>query len=244
MDKIKVNILLKMYRHRDFLKAVALAIYIKRHTTSSTVKNWTVNKLHEITKLSATTIKKRLPILLNCGLVERQGKNKQHLCFGKMKSSCDRNNIDISAIKADTVKDIENSLLALLVVLIQRQKDYVRLQLQCALDGKTWASVKEARRKRKVYGWRSRFVENGLSYARIARKLGVSIKKAFDTVAFGVRCGFFAKISHFIGIVVKGARNLSEVPQGFTFISKKGNLWRVYANTYQLSPCFNTIGNN
>lgn len=233
-----------MFRNRPLLKAVAMAIYVKKHTTSSLVKAWSVNRLHQITGLSATTIKKRLPVLFEQGFITYQGRYNEHLLFVNLKSSCNRNNIDISNIKSDTVKDIEKSLTALLVVLIQKQKEYARLQLQHASNGKTVAEIKHGMRERKRYGWHTHFVDHGLSYARIARRLGVSLRKAFDSVAFGLKCGFFTKASHFIKYNIKGASNLSEVPQGFTFISKRGYLYKVYANTYSLSPVFNCVGNN
>lgn len=221
-----------------------MAIYVKQNTTSSLVKDWSINKLRQITGLSSTTIKKRLPLLYQQGFITCQGRNNEHLLFVNLKSSCNRNNIDIANIQSDSVKDIEKSLMALLVVLIQKQKEYARLQLQHASDGKTVAEIKHGMRERKRYGWHPRFVDNGLSYARIAKRLGVSLRKAFDTVAFGLKCGFFTKMSHFIKLNVKGASNLSEVPQGFTFISKRGYLFKVYANTYFLSPVFNCVGNN
>lgn len=231
-----------MYCHRDILKAVALSIFIKRHTTSSLIKYWSVNKIHSLTGLSARTIKKRLQTLRSLGLVKECG---GHLLFVAMKSSCNRNNIDISQINDTTVKDVERSLMALLIALIQRQKDYANLQLQRAHNGKTISEVKHGVRESKLYGWFGSFVEHGLSYKGIAKRLGVCVKMAFDIVKFGVSCGFFKKISHFMcQLGSKGAANLKEVPQGWTFISKKGNLYKVTANTYVLSPCLTPVGIN
>lgn len=231
-----------MYYHKEILKAVALAIYIKENTTSSLVKNWTVNKLRKISKISASTLKKRLQILRELNLVKECGK---HLLFVNMKSSCNRNNIDISTIEYTSVKEIEKSLSALLIVLIQRQKDYANLQLQHAHNGKTIKEVKQGMRESKLYGWFGFYVENGLSYEGIAKRLGICIKTAFETVKFGVKHGFFSKVSHFLCVWgSKGANLLNEVPQGYTFISKKGNLYKVSANTYVLSPCFALAGNN
>lgn len=242
MDKIRVKILFQMYHHKDILKAVALAIYIKEHTTSSLIKDWTVNKISRLSNVSASTIKKRLKTLKELHLVKECGK---HLLFINMKSSCNRNNIDISTIKSTSVKDLEKSLMALLVVLIQRQKDYANLQLQHAHNGKTINEVKKGMRESKLYGWFGSYVEHGLSYQGIAKRLGICIKTAFETVRFGVQHGFFSKISHFMCVFGStGASLLKEVPQGFTFISKKGNLYKVSANTYVLSQSFALAGNN
>lgn len=231
-----------MYHHKEILKAVALSIYIKEHTASSLIKNWNVRKIASLGKINPATAKKRLQTLKQIGLVREQG---GHLLFIKMKSSCNRNNIDISLAKTASVKEIEKSLMALLVVLIQRQKDYANLQLQHAHNGKTIKEVKKGMRESKLYGWLGLYVEHGLSYKGIAKRLGVCVKTAFDVVKFGVKHGFFVKVSHFYAFGgSKGASNLKEVPQGFTFISKKGNLFKVLANTYSLAPRFAIHGNN
>lgn len=242
MENIRVKLLLQMYHHKDILKAVALSMYIKVHTTSSLIKDWSVYKICKLTGLSQGTVKKRLHTLFDLGLVKEEG---SHLLFGRMKSSCNRNNIDISTIDYTSVKEIEKGLNALLVVLIQRQKDYANLQLQRAHNGKTLKEVKKGMRESKVYGWQGPYVEHGLSYMGIAKKLGVCVKTAFEIVKYGVMRGFFRKVSHFMCFFgSKGASNLDEVPQGFTFISKKGYLYKVTANTYTLSSAFALAGNN
>lgn len=230
-----------MFRRKDILKAVALAIYVKEHSTSSLVKNWSVNKIHSLSGLGATTVKKRLQTLRLLDLTKECG---PHLLFARLKSSCDRNNIDIPATGNASVKEIEKCLMALLVALIQRQKDYVNLQLQRVNNGMSLKDIKKARRERKRYGWRSFFEENGLSYKGIAKRLGICVKTAFEVVKFGIRKGFFKKISHFLCLRDRGAANLTEVPDGWTFISKKGNLFKVFSNTYILSRRFSILGNN
>lgn len=222
--------------NKDMLKAVALAIYIKNHVCSSLIKNWSVSKIASITSLNPKTVKKRLDKLSELNLIKVQGKN---LLFLSMKSSCNRNNINIDKLNCNKVKEIEKGLGALLVVLIQRCKDYANLQLQCAHNGKTIKDVKRGMRKSKLYGWSGSYIEHGLSYKGIAKRLGVCIKTAFELVKYGIAHGFFTKITHFYRAKVKGAGNLKDVPQGYTFISKKtGNLWKVSSNTYSLSPVF------
>lgn len=175
-------------------------------------------------------------MLVELHLIKTQGKN---LLFLSMKSSCNRNNINVEKLDYSNIKEIEKGLRALFIVLIQRRKDYTNLQLQCAHNGKTIKEVKRGVRKSKLYGWFGPYVEHGLSYKGIAKRLGVCIKTAFEAVKYGVQHGFFTKITHFYCAKVKGAGNLKEVPQGYTFISKKtGNLWKVNANTYSLAPVF------
>ena len=61
-------------------KALAMALYIHwRLGRSSCLQNYTINKLHTITKISPTTLKKYLPLLKELGWVKFQGKDNQHL---------------------------------------------------------------------------------------------------------------------------------------------------------------------
>lgn len=220
-----------MYRNKPVLKAVALAIYVKEHTCSSLIKDWSVNKIHSLTKMSATTIKKRLATLKELGLVKEEGK---HLVFLNMKSHCKRNNQDISHFKYTKVSDIEHCLQAILVVLIQQQKNYANLQLQHATNGKTSKEVKQGQRERKLYGWQHSYIEHGLSYKGIAKKLGVCVKTAFEIVKYCQRMGFLKKVTHIFKFFAKGCQNLVEIPVGYTFMTKKGYLYKVFANTYEL----------
>lgn len=241
MYKVRAKIIFQMYRNKDVLKAIALSVYIKNHTTSSLVKNWSINKVVSLTGMGASTIKKRLQTLRNLDLIEEVG---SHLLFKRLKSGCNRKNIDITSLLSNRVKDIEKSLWAFLIVLIQRQKDYVNLKLQRVHKARTLKEVKDAVHESKFYGWHSRFVDNGLSYIGIARKLGVCLKTAFEIVRYGIAKGFFRKVSHFFCFGTKGAGNLKEIPDNFTFISKKGNLYDVKANSYILCSKFSLYGNN
>lgn len=235
MKKIRIKFLQICYRNKEFRAALAFAIYVKCNTTSSTVQAWSVNKLVKLTGMAASTVKKRIAVLHSFDLIFNEGKGGRNLVFRGLKSSCKRNNISLQSIDIITVKEIERGLEALLVAMIQKRKDYARVQLQAAHNGKTLKEVKRAKQKSKQYGWGNEYIEHGLSYSGIAKRLGISVSKAFEVVKYGIGLGIFVKTTHFLKLHAPGCRNLKEVPMGFTFISKhKDNLYKVNANTYQL----------
>ena len=57
-----------MYRNSQLRKAIAFSLFVKAHTRNSIVKNWSINKLHDITGVSVNAIKDRLFILKNMEL--------------------------------------------------------------------------------------------------------------------------------------------------------------------------------
>ena len=38
-----------MYRNSDLRKAIAFSLFVKAHSRNSIIKNWNINKLHDIT---------------------------------------------------------------------------------------------------------------------------------------------------------------------------------------------------
>ena len=53
-----------MYRNSALRKAIAFSLFIKARTRNSIVKNCTINKLHDITGVSANAIKDRLSVIV------------------------------------------------------------------------------------------------------------------------------------------------------------------------------------
>ena len=49
-----------MYRNSSLRKAIAFSVFVKAHTPNCVVKDWSVNKLHEMTGVSANAIKARI----------------------------------------------------------------------------------------------------------------------------------------------------------------------------------------
>ena len=52
-----------MYRNPNIRKAIAFSLFVKSQVVSSTVQEWTINKMHTITGVSALAIRDRLRTL-------------------------------------------------------------------------------------------------------------------------------------------------------------------------------------
>lgn len=70
-----------MYRNSDLRKAIAFSLFVKAHSRNSIIKNWNINKLHDITGVSVNAIKARLATLRSMGLIEETGVDNKHLVF-------------------------------------------------------------------------------------------------------------------------------------------------------------------
>lgn len=127
-----------MYRNSQLRKAIAFSLFVKKHTRNSIVKNWSINKLHDITGVSVNAIKDRLFVLKNMELIEETGLNNKHLVFKSLHSHTSHRNIIIPEITfqpdtnlkknayAQEIKNIENTLTAMLLVEIQRRKNFAK----------------------------------------------------------------------------------------------------------------------
>lgn len=84
--EIRRKILNDMYCHSELRKAIAFSLFIKTRVKSSAVQRWSINKLHEITGVSASAVRKRIDTLKALGLIEFTGKNSRCLVFKSLKS--------------------------------------------------------------------------------------------------------------------------------------------------------------
>lgn len=83
--EIRRKILNDMYCNPELRKAIAFSLFIKTRVKSSAVQRWSINKLHEITGVSACAVRKRIDTLKALGLVEFTGKNNRCLVFKSLK---------------------------------------------------------------------------------------------------------------------------------------------------------------
>ena len=219
MMYIRRNIFHSVRGNANLIKALALAIYIKKHIVSSTITNYSLNKVRNKTGLAYSSIRKRIETLKQLGFIRFGGKNNEHLTIVCLSSKCNRRNIDLSKCVFDSVKDIEKSLTALFIVEIQKHKDFAKHTIQLAHNPKL-SEHKAMKRAKKIcnrYGWGKEFNEYGISYKTIAKKLGVCLQKAFEIVKFAIANNMIVK-----------QRN-----QDYTFVTKN-NAYKVYANSYSV----------
>lgn len=221
-------------------KAVSLALLLKlRLGRTSTLRNWSVNKLHEVTGASASTINKYLPLMKEMGLVYTEGRNNEHLVVKKLSAKCEGRNINISKFDFSSFKDIYNCLRAFLALAIQARKDFIRRALQTLHNPASQTELKRARAKVRrlvksgvVSGLDAVYKEFGLSRARIARETGNCLRTAQNIINFAVKKDWWDKFNWKERWIVRGV-GFNNEGEMFTYATKD-TLVMCLANTYAL----------
>lgn len=222
-------------------KAVSIAILLKIHLGRiSTMHNWTVNKIHNLTGISATTIKKYLPVMKALGLVHTEGRGSEHLVVRRLSSKRQGRNIDISQFDFSSFKDIYNCLRAFLALAIQARKEFVRRALHASHNPASSGELKRARAKLRrlvkngaISGMDAKFEDHGISRARIARETGNCIRTASNIVSFAIKMRWWRKENHKIRVLLSGI-GFRETGGLFTYATKN-YLVISLANTYTLA---------
>lgn len=221
-------------------KAVSLALLLKlRLGRVSTLHDWSVNKLHDIAGVSASTIKKYLPVMRKMGLVYTEGRNNEHLVVRRLSSKCRGRNINISEFDFSSFKEIYNCLRAFLALAIQARKDFIRRALNALHDPRSSAELKRARSKVRhlvkmgvVSGMDAVYKELGLSRARIARETGNCLRTAHKIINFAVGKKWWVKVTRKERFIRRGVgfRNTGEI---FTYATRDTLVFSL-SNTYIL----------
>lgn len=243
MKSIRKKLVYKMYNNDRLVKALSLAIFVKNQIVSSTINNYTIDKLHILTSLHSTTIKKRLDTLKQMGLVKFVGKNKEHMIFESITSSSEHRNVYAEFVMFDNIKDIEKALYALLVVEIQKAKDFVKHTIQSMNNPSNLDEHKKAKKICNRNGYGNEYKEYGISYKYIAKRIGVCLQKAFNVVKFAIEKGFLNKFnrqkqefSYRIGCTSKYDEN-----KDYTFCTLN-NKYTILANVYSIGSVCYPIG--
>ncbi len=227
-----------MFGNKELLKAIALLLLIRKRLGSNIVKNFSVNKLVGITGVHAHTIRKRMRVLSEYGLAVMEG---QTLVLRSIVSKHTRRNVKLGERKMDysSLKGIEYSLQAILVVTIQNRKEFAKQTIRNAHGGsRDYKTVKAARSAARKFGYGDEYVEKGLSYRTIARRLGVCIKTAVEVVKFGVKRAFFTKATRFLSTYMPSVCGRDIF--GYTFTTRN-YAYVVLANTYTVAPCLSLV---
>ena len=222
-------------------KALALALFLKSKLgRSSTMRDYSVNKVHTLTGVSATTIRKYMPVLMERGWVSFCGRNGQHLVVGRLCSHTDGRNVCIDRFCFDSFQEVYRSLRSFLVLIMQSRKDFVRRTIQIATDPKKGQDCKAARKLvkrlvrqgvlRDAY---SAYKEYGLGLKRIARETGNCVRTAQRVMKYAIDRRWVTKKRHFERVFAPNVNFLRV--DGYLF-STKDHIYRVKANTYELAP--------
>lgn len=222
-----------------------MALYLKRYAVSSAIHDYSVNKLHLLTGLSAGVVKKRVATLVVYGLAEYAGKKKDVLVLRTPKSGTKHRNVFINDDdfkcndklckngKAQEVKHIDDLVCIAMIVEIQRHKDYAKHIIQQKENPESVKDFKAARSACKNAGYGNRYVENGISYCGMAKSLGVGVQKTFSLVQKACKLKILRKINNIRKVFYKGALYVSDLFKSYTYIYND-MVYKVYANTYQV----------
>lgn len=218
-------------------KALALLVFCKCKIKSSTITNFSYNKLKSETGLHISTLKKRVQTLREMGFIKMLGNRNQHLMFCNVRSN--NSNVLIDRIISDTVKTVEDGLLAMFIVEVQLKKNYVSQLVAKLKNPKNLEEYKWAKRICKWRGY-TKFIDNGISYNYIANKLGIQLNKVSDIIKYAVKQLMIIKTKrwkvefhfdssrqadHFLSFI-------DNVKKGI--FSHKGYIYRVGANLYSI----------
>ena len=238
---LRNSIAIQMFGDKKFLKAIAFILLYHEITNSNICKNYSVNKLSNLTGIHASTIKNRLQTLKQRNLAKI---NNGTLIFLSITSKHNDRNKKLNNFSFSSLIEIEKSLFALLVCILQERKDFIHRAFLDAKYSVDYKTVKRAKAMIRKYARGERFSEKGISYKKIAKKLGVSIKSAFDYVKFAIEHSFLFKETHFKRVFYKYV-NYYPI-KGYTFTTQHF-AYKVGANTYIVtgtsSPYYKYINN-
>lgn len=234
-----------MYRNSQLRKAVAFAVFVKAHTRNSVVKNWTVNKLHDLTGVSANAIKARIGVLKDMKLIEEVGNSKKHLVFKSLHSNTAHRNATIKSIEFDRnknlkknayaqeIKNIENMLTTMLLVEIQRHKDFAKRIIQQRQNPCNKKEYKEAVKACNNLGYGRKFIDKGISYKYMSAKIGISLFKAQKIVKFAIENNILTKTRNICKRIAACGKYIDDMITNYTYIYRNW-IYKNYANKYTL----------
>lgn len=219
---------------KGLLKALALAVYVKTNFTSSAIPHYSLNRLHILTGMHSTTLDKRIDKLMQMQIAIWSAGGQ--LAISSLKSQCDRLNMYIEFEDCKSVKDVEKRLQTVLLLDIQSRKDFAKRMIDAAQNGTDLKEVKKAKKVCRRYGYGKEYVEWGLSYKGIAKRLGVSIATAFNVVKQAISEGLIKKFHNQVQRYQQNVREaMKYMDFDFTFCTKD-NCYLILANTYSLTP--------
>lgn len=224
-------------------KALAFLLYMRHHenTARYETKEYTINKLHDITRTHSITIKKRLAALESMGLIGYGGR-KDHYTFLKVRAHNKKRNTYIQIPNEATLKQIEKIVLAARLQLKIRQTDFINNALCISHTNRrtngSLATTEEIKKARKYVSGhcnidyrKDDFVNGGWSYKGIAHYLGTSIAKAVEIVKYAVKQHLVKKNRRMTTIRISSKEMLEYID--YTYMHN-GYAVRMYANTYSL----------
>ena len=227
-----------MFGNKELLKAIAMFLLIRKRLGSNILKDYSINKLVNLLGAHACTIKKRMHVLAQYGLVTIVGKT---LMLRSVVSKHAKRNVKLGERKMEysSLKSVEYSLQAILVVVVQSRKDFAKRTIRNAHGAShDFNVIKAARDAARKFGYGFEYKENGLSYKTIARRLGVSVKTAVEIVKFAVKRTILKKTTHSIATYMQSVCGMELYVYTFT---TRNYGYKVLANSYSVAPCLAVV---
>ena len=212
-----------MFGNKELLKAIAMFLLIRKRLGSNILKDYSINKLVNLLGAHARTIKKRMYVLSQYGLVTIVGKT---LMLRSVVSRHAKRNVKLGQRKMEysSLKSVEYSLQAILVVVVQSRKDFAKRTIRNAHGAShDFKVVKSARDAARKFGYGFEYKENG-----------VSVKTAVEIVKFAVKRTILEKTNHSIATYMQSVCGMDVY--GYTFTTRNYG-YKVLANTYSVAPC-------
>ena len=229
--QVRNSIIHKLNNDAQVRKALALSLYCKDELGIHYVKEFTYNKLHVLTGIHVSTLKKRIRTLMQVGLAFMEGRK---LVFNKVHKDNNRNNIVLDTERMHTLKDYEYAIISLGIAIVQANKIFAKSVIDKCTDPKNLKEYKSAKKFANAHGYGRKFVDNGISYEYMANKFGVSVKTACSVVKLAVKNLILCVKKNFEQIFVKAVnKTIGKFYSECTF-STKNNIYIVHANSYSL----------
>lgn len=207
----------------DFVKALAMLIYIKENKKSSVFTKCSYKKISELTGLSIVVVKKRMNTLKNLNLYEYVD-NDRNIKFKKIRAP--KSNVRLDKIDMKSVASIELGLRALYIVEVQRRKEYVQSAVNLTDNVHNMKEYRKAKDvKNKVLRGTQKFTDNGISYDYLSKKMKISKKTVSDVIKYGVANKMFEKQRKFF--IVKTFKTKNEVNLAYRYLKEQNYKLRI-----------------
>lgn len=225
---IKRSIIHRANDSKQTQKAVALVLFCKDHLGVDYVDNFSYNKLHNITGLHDTTLRKRVKALIGMGLAFMQ---KGRLVFARIKKNQKRNNFSLDTTDLKTIRDYEKLVVISGIAVILHDKEFAKNVIDNLHNPKCLNDLKKARQLARSYEYTS-YKDNGISYGYMAKKFNCCIKTMVETVKFAVKNEFLVLKNNVEKLFSKNVCHfLDKYNSAFTF-STENFIYKVHANSY------------
>lgn len=231
--------------NKERVSILAFIIMLKKASDMhSTIKNYSVNKIHAITGCSWQTCKKYMDLLMKWGYVSLNEKNNS-ITLKRLSSGTKHCNLCIDGLDFRMFQAAKESVMHLIRMVGIARKRFIKEVARAYNNPKNWPSkcMVDDRKKARIlcksfvhqdpHTGEYKYVELGMSYKTIAKEWGVSIKTAVRIVKDGVKRHYYAKQRHFSWSRLKaGEAEYGSNQYTFTW---KGFGCIVGANSYTLS---------